>query len=92
MSSLRLTGSQNQVPGGDFQKRMSPEPLNSYSTVVYSEVDVDFQCILGIQSQSIDFTDSFSQVDIPSGDPVFIEIPRYFVMLLSGLKKPIWSR
>ena len=37
-----------------------------------------FQCILGLQSQSIDFTNAFSQADIPSGEPFFIEIPRYF--------------
>ena len=32
-----------------------------------------FQFILFLQSQSIDFKDSFSEEDIPSGDPVFIE-------------------
>ena len=37
-----------------------------------------FQFILGLQSQSIDFTSSFSQADIPNGDPVFIELTRYF--------------
>ena len=36
------------------------------------------QCILGLQSQSIDFTNAFSQADIPSGDTVFIELPRDF--------------
>ena len=36
------------------------------------------QCILGLQSQSIDFTNNFAQADIPSGEPVFIEIPRDF--------------
>ena len=36
------------------------------------------QCILGLQSQSIDFTIAFAQTDIPSGEPVFIELPRYF--------------
>ena len=35
-----------------------------------------FQCILGLQSQSIDFKNAFAQADIPSGEPVFIEIPR----------------
>ena len=34
------------------------------------------QCILGLQSQSIDFTNAFAQADIPSGEPVFIELPR----------------
>ena len=37
-----------------------------------------FQCILGFQSQSIEFTNAFAQVDIPSGEPVFIELPRDF--------------
>ena len=36
------------------------------------------QCILGLQSKSIDFTDAFAQADIPSGETVFIEIPRDF--------------
>ena len=36
------------------------------------------QCIIDIQSQSIDFTNEFDQADIPSGDPVFIELPRDF--------------
>ena len=37
-----------------------------------------FHCILGLQSQSIEFTNDFPQADIPSGEPVFIELPRYF--------------
>ena len=37
-----------------------------------------FQCILGLQIQSIDFTNAFAQIDIPSGEPVFIELPRDF--------------
>ena len=36
------------------------------------------QCILGLQSQSIDFKNDFSQADIPSRDTFFIEIPRDF--------------
>ena len=36
------------------------------------------QCIVVLQSQSIDFKNSFVQADIPSGEPVFIELPRYF--------------
>ena len=36
------------------------------------------QCILGLKSQSFDFTNDFSQADIPSGEPVFIGIPRDF--------------
>ena len=36
------------------------------------------QCILGLQSQSIEFTNTFAQADIPCGEPVFVELPRYF--------------
>ena len=34
--------------------------------------------IIGLQSQSIDFTNAFFQAYIPSGDPVFIQLPRDF--------------
>ena len=44
----------------------------------HSEVDVDLQCILGLQSQIIDFPNAFAYAGIPSGEPVFIELPRYF--------------
>ena len=37
-----------------------------------------FQCILGFQSQSIDFTNAFARAYIPSGEPVFIKLPRDF--------------
>ena len=37
-----------------------------------------FQCIPGLQSQSIDFKNDFAQAYIPSGEPVFIELPRDF--------------
>ena len=33
------------------------------------------KCILGLQSQSIDFTDAFAQADIPSGEKILIELP-----------------
>ena len=36
------------------------------------------QCIIGLQSQSIDFTNAFAQEDIPSGEPGLIELPRGF--------------
>ena len=36
------------------------------------------QCILGLQRQIIDFTNAFAQADIPSGEPVFTELPRDF--------------
>ena len=35
------------------------------------------QYILGLQSQSIDFTNAFAQANIPNGEPVFIELPRH---------------
>ena len=37
-----------------------------------------FQCILGLQIQSIDFKNASAQADIPSGEPVFIELINYF--------------
>ena len=37
-----------------------------------------FQCILGLQSKSIDFKNAFAQSDIPSGEPVLVELPRDF--------------
>ena len=39
---------------------------------------MNFHGILGLQIQSIDFMNAFSQADIPSGEPVFIELPRDF--------------
>ena len=36
------------------------------------------QCILGLQSQSIDFTNAFDQAYIPSREPFIIELPRDF--------------
>ena len=66
---------------GDVQKRLSPKPLDLYYPVVqWATVKLIFvlQCILGFQSQIIDFTNAFSQADNPSGQPVFIEITRDF--------------
>ena len=66
---------------GDFQNILSPEPLNWYSTVVHwatVRLMLIFQCILGLHSQIINFTNTFAQKDIPSGEPVFIELPRDF--------------
>ena len=66
---------------GYIQKRLSPKPLNSYYPVVQwatVRLMLMLQCILGLQSQSIDFTNAFAQADIPSGEPVFIELPRDF--------------
>ena len=36
------------------------------------------QCGIGLQIQSFDFKNAFAQADIPSGEPVFIEITRDF--------------
>ena len=55
--------------------------MNSYSPVVQRatlRLMLILQCILGLKSQSIDFINAFSQADIPSGEPVFIELPRDF--------------
>ena len=65
----------------DIQKRLSPKPLNSYYLVVQwatVRLMLILQCILGFQSQSIDFTNSCAQADIPNGEPFFIEIVRNF--------------
>ena len=35
------------------------------------------KCILGLQSQSIDSKNAFAWVDITSGEPVFVELPKY---------------
>ena len=43
-----------------------------------NEINFDFQCIIGFHSKSVDFTNEFSQADIPIGETVFIELPRYF--------------
>ena len=34
--------------------------------------------ILGLQSQSIDFTDAYAQADIPSVETILFELPREF--------------
>ena len=65
----------------DIQNILSHKSLNSCSTVVqWSTVRLMFilQCILGLQSQSIDFTNAFAQAYIPSGEPVFIELTSDF--------------
>ena len=66
---------------GDIQNILSPKPLNSYSPVVQwatVRLMLILQCILGFKSQSTDFTNAFAQADIPSGEPVSIELPRDF--------------
>ena len=65
-----------------IKKRLSPEPLNSYFSVVqWAKVRLMLilECILGLQTQIIDFTNAFDKADIPSGEAVFIEIPRDFM-------------
>ena len=65
----------------DIKKILSPKPLNFYSPVLQwatVRLMLILQCIIGLHSQSIDFTNAFDQADIPSGEPVFIEIPRNF--------------
>ena len=62
---------------GDIQKILYHKPLYSYSPVVQwatVRLMLILQYILGLQSQSIDFTNNFSQADIPSEKPVFIEL------------------
>ena len=64
---------------GYVHKRLSYEPLNSYSTVVqWATVRLMLisQCIIGFYSQSIDFANAFTQVYIPIGEPVFVGLPR----------------
>ena len=66
---------------GDDQKRLSTKALDSYSPVfqwAIVRLMLILQCILVLQSHIIDFTNAFSQADIPSGNPVFIELPRGF--------------
>ena len=60
---------------GDIQKRLFPEPLNSYFLVVQwatARLMFILQCILVFKSQSIDFMNKFSKSDSPSREPVFI--------------------
>ena len=55
---------------GDIHNRLSPKPLNLYSPVVQwatVRLMLILQCILGLQSQSIDFTNAFAQADILFG-------------------------
>ena len=66
---------------GCVQKRLSPQSLNFYYPVVQwaaARLIFIMHCIIGFQSQSIDFTNSFYRDDIPIGDPVLIELTRDF--------------
>ena len=64
----------------DDQKRTSTETLNCYYTVFQWKklrLILNLQWIIGLQSQSINFTNEFDQVDITIGEPVLIELTRY---------------
>ena len=66
---------------GGVPNRLSPEPLDTYYTVVpWGAVSLllVLYCILGLYSQIIDFINSFARANIPTGGEVFIEISRYF--------------
>ena len=66
---------------GGFHKRLSSETLNLYSPVVqWLTVMLMFilQCILGLQSQIIDFRKGFAQTNIPIVGPVFIVLTSHF--------------
>ena len=65
----------------DIQNILSPKPLNYYSPVVQwatVRLMLILHCIIGLQSQIIDFTNAFDQADITIGEPVFVELPRDF--------------
>ena len=36
------------------------------------------KCILGLHIQIIEFTNAFDWADIPGGEPVLVELPRYY--------------
>ena len=66
---------------GDVQKRLFTETIYEYYRVIQwatVRLMLIFQFIIGLQSQIIDFTNAFAQVDIQSGELVFIEITKYF--------------
>ena len=66
---------------GYVQKRLSNEHLNlNYPVVQWDTVSLMLilKCIIGFQSQKIVFKNAFSTSDIPSGDPVLIDLPRDF--------------
>ena len=66
---------------GVVQKILYTETLSFYYPVfqwVTVRLLLIFQCILGLQIQSIDFTNAFSQTGITSGEPTSIEFTRDF--------------
>ena len=59
---------------GNIQKRLYPKTLKLYYIVVQWDIVrlvLILKCILGLQSQSIEFTNAFAYADIPIGEPVF---------------------
>ena len=56
------------------------------------------QCIIGLQSQSIDFTNDFAHADIPCREPVSIETPRALNIdggqcyVVIGLNKSLYGK
>ena len=86
---------------GDIQKILSPKPLNSYSPVVQwatVRLMLILQYILGLHIQSIDIKNAFAHADIPSGEPVSIELPRDFNSyggqddIVTKLKKSLYGQ
>ena len=85
---------------GGVQGRTYIEPLNSYYPVLqWDKVRLIFifRYILVLQSQSIDFANSFAQADIASEEPVFVRLSIDFNIngghcdIVFRLKKiPIW--
>ena len=56
----------------------------------HSEVDVYFAVYYRFAKPSIDFKNAFAQADIPSEEPVFIELPRDFK--IDGRKFDVFLR
>ena len=86
---------------GDVQKRLYPEPMNLYYTVVQLatvKLILILQYILGFHSQSINFKNAFAQADITSGEPFFIELTRNFkiygglCVVVLRLKKSLYGQ
>ena len=63
----------------DVHNRLYHENLNSYYPVVQwttVRLMLIYQCILFFHSQRFDSKNNFSRADIPSGEPLLIEINR----------------
>ena len=84
-----------------FRRDFFPELLNSYSLVIQQAIVIFMlilQCSLFLQSQSIDFANTFYLENIPSGEIVLIGLPRYFKIdverndVVLGLKRIIYGQ